>query len=145
MPPALPRNWGRLEHMGAELFAPPSSADEECWSDAALAEAVGEMEPAQSADTPGLTVRVAYQHGLYHDPPETRPDLSADPRDLDTAERPPHLVAAFNAGIWGYGESWVASVAHATGARAAQGLLPLLAQFSSSSPFHPNAGFFRSD
>lgn len=64
---------------------------------------------------PGLTLRVAYQHGLYHEGPDSRQGRETDPNDVDTAGNPPHLVLAFNAGIWGYGEPWLATVAHATG------------------------------
>lgn len=69
---------------------------------------------AEIPDIPALTLRIAYQHGLYHEAPDSRPGRTTDPPDLDSPEKPPHLVAAFNAGIWGYGAPWVATVAHAT-------------------------------
>jgi hypothetical protein len=64
-------------------------------------------------------LRLAFAHGLLCDPDAsqrknleaTNDNADAD-ADADSAARPPHLVIAFNAGVWGYA-GWAASIAAA--------------------------------
>ena len=79
---------------------------------------------AAGAPASGFSLRVAFCRALYH---ESAAAAAAEPatcggaaaaaaaEDMDTPSQPPHLVVAFNAGVWGYG-SWVDSLAHACGA-----------------------------
>ena len=47
-----------------------------------------------------LQLRVAYAPTLFHEQGGMQAGRGACREDLDSLERPPHLVVCFNAGVW---------------------------------------------
>ncbi|KAG1656860.1 hypothetical protein FOA52_006547 [Chlamydomonas sp. UWO 241] len=87
----------------------------EAAAEAAASRALREAATSAQGGEGGVFVlRIAYAPGMFHDQASIPSGAGAVLADLDCERQPPHLVACFNAGVWGYGRSWCDTFTHAT-------------------------------